>query len=290
MIRGLVAAAAVGCAASALRAVARTTVVYSAPGGRQLRLDACTPDGLGPFPAVILVHGGAFRAGSRRGDPRPLLAPLTHAGFAWFSIDYRLAPRYRFPSAVDDVDAAILWVRAHAGQFQVDPRRIALLGESAGGELVAMAAVNATPATRVAAVVDMYGPTDFVLQEHRLGRLGGDMIALFGNRPLDPATWSLLREASPVNFVKPGLPPFLIVHGTADPIVFYAESVELAQRLRSCGDACQLLTIPGGYHAMANWARIDPRFKDQVVGWLRARLMPRGGPVLAALRPRAPGR
>ena len=119
------------------------------------------PDGPGPFPAAILVHGGGFDGGSRATNMAPTFQPLADAGFAWFSIDYRMAPEFRFPEAKEDIDAAIKWVKANARTYKVDPARIVLAGESAGGFLVNYAATHETPATRVAAVVDIYGPVDY---------------------------------------------------------------------------------------------------------------------------------
>src|SRR4029078_12272428 len=91
----------------------------------------------------------------------PTFQPLADAGFVWFSIDYRMAPEFRFPQAKEDVDAAITWVKQNAKTYKVDTSKIVLSGESAGGYLVNYAATHETPATRVAAVADFYGPTDY---------------------------------------------------------------------------------------------------------------------------------
>ena len=118
-----------------------------------------------------------------RGDKQtyitPLFEPLSKAGFVWFTIDYRLAPQHRWPACAGDVDAAIRWVKTHAKDYKVDSRRIALIGESAGGHLVSYAGVRATEVTRLAAVVPIYAPHDlefqvescpFSLCVHRRGR------------------------------------------------------------------------------------------------------------------------
>jgi len=89
-------------------------VEYSRPGGKPVLLDLHIPDGPGPFPAAILVHGGGFDEGSKSTNVRPLFDVLANAGFAWFSIDYRLAPEFRFPQANDDLNSAIRWVKANA--------------------------------------------------------------------------------------------------------------------------------------------------------------------------------
>ena len=105
-----------------------------------MMLDSYLPGSPGPHPGVILIHGGAFRFGERAWE-RYLATALVDAGFAAFSIDYRLAPEFPFPAAVDDVLAAVAWVRAHATEYGVDPREIGAIGESAGGHLAAMFAV-----------------------------------------------------------------------------------------------------------------------------------------------------
>src|SRR6185436_17289547 len=110
-------------------------VEYGKPGGHSLLLDVHVPDGPGPFPAAILVHGGGFDGGSRATNMAPTFQPLADAGFAWFSIDYRMAPEFRFPEANEDIDTAIKWVKANARTYRVDAAKIVLAGESAGGFL-----------------------------------------------------------------------------------------------------------------------------------------------------------
>jgi alpha-L-fucosidase 2 len=148
-----------------LQAETRTDIEYGTAGGESLRLDANVPEGKGPFPAVILIHGGAWSGGDKSGGKNrgliaPMEEPLSRAGFAWFSINYRLAPKNRYPACIEDVETAIRWVKSHAGEFDVDTNRLALAGESAGAHLAALAAVRATPATRVRAVVAFYGGFD----------------------------------------------------------------------------------------------------------------------------------
>src|ERR1022692_2847206 len=143
--------------------VDKQNVEYGSPGGHALLLDLHIPDGPGPFPTAILVHGGGFDQGSKSTNVRPLFEPLSNAGFAWFSVDYRLAPKVHFNEAMDDVFTAIKWVKAHAAQYHVDTKRIALIGESAGGLLVNYGGTHVTAATKVAAVVDFYGPSDYGL-------------------------------------------------------------------------------------------------------------------------------
>src|SRR3954449_894847 len=121
---------------SAAFALDKTDVEYSRPDGKPLLLDIHVPEGKGPFPAAIVVHGGGFDQGTKTSYVGPWLEVLTKANFAWFSIDYRMAPAYRFPQPVDDVNAAIRWVKANAKTYNVDSSKIALSGESAGAYLI----------------------------------------------------------------------------------------------------------------------------------------------------------
>lgn len=105
-------AALIACSALA-QAKLQKDIEYGRAADVSLKLDASVPDGPGPFPAVIIVHGGGFTGGNKQMYVTPILEPLTRAGFAWFSIDYRLAPQYKFPAAIDDVDRAIEYVKSH---------------------------------------------------------------------------------------------------------------------------------------------------------------------------------
>lgn len=261
------------CAAVAARAAVQTDIEYGRAGGVSLKLDASIPDGPGPFPAVILVHGGGWNAGDKSGGPgkgymAPMHGPLAAAGFAWFSINYRLAPDFRHPAQVEDVETAIRWVKAHAAEYHIDPRRIALSGESAGGHLVAMAAVRADASTRVAAVVPFYGVFDMVAEAKRRKTIT-NFARLLGHDTMDDTLVKLMHDASPINFVQPGLPPFLLLHGTADQSVAFQQSVDLQGKLRAAGVACELIAIKDGPHGMLPWPPLAPDFKDRVVAWLR---------------------
>ncbi|MCX6953720.1 MAG: alpha/beta hydrolase [Verrucomicrobia bacterium] len=264
------------CATVAARAAVQTDIEYGRAAGVSLKLDASIPDGPGPFPAVILVHGGGWSAGDKSGGPSkgymaPMHAPLAAAGFAWFSINYRLAPDFRYPAPVEDVETAIRWVKAHAAEYHIDPRRIALSGESAGGHLVAMAAVRADATTRVAAVVPFYGVFDMVAEAKRRPTIT-NFARLLGRDTMDETMLKLMHDASPINFVQPGLPPFLLLHGTADQSVAYQQSVDFQARLRAANVPCELIPIKDGPHGMLPWPPLAPDFKDRVVAWLRTAL------------------
>jgi acetyl esterase/lipase len=262
----------------AMRAEIKTDIEYGTASGVSLRLDASIPEGPGPFPAVILIHGGGWSAGDKSGGPQkgymaPMHEALTKGGFAWFSINYRLAPDFRHPAASEDVETAIRWLKKNAGTYRVDPRRIAISGESAGGQLAALAAVRGSDDTRVAAAVVFYGMFDFVAEtKRRDGVVGPSFVKLFGRESLDEPMRKLMHEASAINFVKPGVPPFLLVHGTEDKSVSYEQSVDMQARLREAGVPNELITIKEGPHGMLPWPALAPDFKDRVVAWLQRTL------------------
>jgi len=273
----------------ALPAFDRNDVEYSRPNGKPLLLDVHVPAGEGPFAAAIVVHGGGFDQGTKRSYVGPLLEVLTKNGFAWFSIDYREAPNSRFPVPVEDVNAAIRWVRKNAAEYHVDPAKLALIGESAGAFLVTYAATHETAETKVAAVVDMYGPVDYermakLRRDHperfdmasanrHLANGGG--IAFFGVSKLDDAGLAHLREISPANAVHKGMAPFLMIHGTADEQVAYELSPAMCNAMKKMGDKCDLISVQDGRHGMTNWEKAPAmqHWKPELVAWLRKTLL-----------------
>lgn len=202
----------------AINAVAalKTDIEFARPGGFSLTLDAFVPEGPGPFATCILVHGGGFMRGDKTSYIKPLFEPLGQAGFAWFTINYRLAPTNRYPACVEDVESAIRWVKAHAAEYKVDPRRIALIGESAGGHLVSLVGTRTNRDLAVAAVVPIYAPHDLVLQVDHRAKLGPSMEALFGLKELNDQARTVLRAASSTAYLRRDLPPYLLIHGDKD--------------------------------------------------------------------------
>ncbi len=265
----------------------RKDVEYARPGGKPLLLDLHIPDGPGPFPAAILVHGGGFDEGSKSTNVRPLFDVLANAQIAWFSIDYRLAPEARFPQPVDDLNSAIRWVKANAAAWHVDVSRIAIIGESAGGFLVNYAGTHETPDTRVGAVVDFYGPVDYgklaeLRRDHperfnmtsinRHASNGGG-IHFFGVEQLDQAGLAKLRAASPIAAVHKGMAPFLCIHGTKDDQVAFEQSPAMCDAMHKVGAGCELITIEGGGHGMGGWRAPEMQhWKPEMVAWLHKTL------------------
>jgi alpha-L-fucosidase 2 len=267
--------------------VDQKNVEFASPGGKPLYLDLHVPDGPRPFPTAILVHGGGFDEGTRATNVRPLFDVLADAGFAWFSIDYRLAPAAHFPQAIEDLNTAIRWVKSNAATYHVDLSRIAIIGESAGGFLVNYAGTHDTPDTRIAAVVDFYGPVDYeqvadqrrdhperfnVASINRHAANGGG-IHFFGAEQLDDAGRAKLRAVAPLAAVHKGMPPFLCIHGTNDDQVPYEQSTEMCDAMHKAGVACELITIEGGGHGMSGWRAAEMQhWKPEMIAWLKTTL------------------
>ena len=263
------------CLTITAHAEMRKDIEFAKPNGVSLTLDAYVPDGKGPFPTVIIVHGGGFTRGDKQTFVPPLFEPLTKAGFAWFTINYRLHPQAQFPSNVEDVEAAIRWVKAHAKEYKVDRTRIVLMGESAGGALVSYAGVRAKADTRVATVVAFYGPHDWALrwQDEREGKVGPSAWREVFKVPADndPALPARLREISATTFIKKGLPPFLLLHSTTDKQVNYQQSVEFQEKMKAAGNVCDLITVEGAEHGM-DIIRKYPDTQVKMIAWLRQTL------------------
>src|SRR6266540_4176255 len=205
----------------------RGDIEFAVKGDVRLTLDAYVPEGAGPFPAVIVVHGGGFTRGDKQTYVKPLFEPLTRGAFAWFTISYRLAPAYRFPAAVEDVESAVEYVKTHAKQYKADPNRIGLVGESAGGHLVSFAGTRGKKNSRVAAVVSFYGPHDLESRARSQETLSDSVKAFLGVSELGNKTWETLRSASPITHVSKDMPPYLLIHGTKDDLVPYDQSVRM---------------------------------------------------------------
>jgi len=248
-------------------------IEYSAPGGECLKLDAHIPEGKGPFPAVILVHGGGWNVGHKTVNfVQDLFPVLDKTGMAWFTIDYRLAPKYPYPAARLDVEAAVAWVKKNAKQYRVNPNRIALMGESAGAHLVNL--VGAKNDVGVAAVVCFYGPIEMEVFSRKFA---GKPIPL-GMRTFlaiddvdAPAAKAKLREVSPHTYLNRKTPPFLLIHGTLDEAVPYDQATLHVKIFREKGIPVELITVQDGIHGVINWEK-DPRFhmyKQPMIDWLK---------------------
>ncbi|MGY1643517.1 alpha/beta hydrolase fold domain-containing protein [Geodermatophilus sp. SYSU D00703] len=243
-------------------------VPYAAiPGIRPLELDLYLPAGDGPAPAVVFLHGGGWRLGSRRSAgpafPGPaLFEEVARAGIAVASVDYRLSGEAVWPAQLSDAKAAVRWLRARAGELGIDAGRVAAWGESAGGHLAALLGLTADdaalegdvgvtgPSSAVTAVAAWYPPTDLAGFAGDAGADPADASTreaqLLGAPPA--AVPDLAAQASPVTHVSPAAPPFLLLHGTADRFVPCVQSERLAAALDAAGADVTLHTYPGADH------------------------------------------
>ncbi len=248
-------------------------IEFAHPDGVSLTLDVHVPNGAGPFPTAVLVHGGGWVAGDKQQYITYIFQPLTDAGFVWFSINYRLAPQFRFPADAEDVEAAIRFVKANAAKYKVDPKRIALIGESAGGHLVSYVGARSKK-NQLAAVVSMYGIHDFVAAAVAWKPLPHELLDLFGIPAVDADTVPLLVKASPVEYISKDMPPFLLMHGSKDEDVPYEQSLEMCDRMKKAGAHCELITVEGAPHGMDHWES-HPEwlwYKKVLVDWLKKTL------------------
>ncbi|MBV9763011.1 MAG: alpha/beta hydrolase [Acidobacteriaceae bacterium] len=257
-------------------------VEYARVNGLALNLDASVPQTEPRSPAVILVHGGGWVRGDRRVDVAPLFEPLNNAGFAWFSIDYRLAADVtQFGVAIEDVQQAVRFVRSRAGEFHVDPDRIVLLGESAGGQLAAMAALRAAPGVCLKGVIALYAPTDLVSLAKESDYIPAGIRNSIRGTPWESLLMAGLAQLSPVNNLRPDMPPFLLIHGTQDALVPFAQSRDMCKRMLQANASCEVYPVLGGGHGL-RWWESDPKlangYKSKLIDWLRRQLAaPSGG-------------
>ena len=245
--------------------------VYADAGTRPLRVDLFLPRGTRQRPPLIVwLHAGGWRVGDRKRAP-DLSTRFAACGFAMSSIDYRLSREAKFPAQLDDVKSALRWLRDNAERFGFDARRIGLWGSSAGGHLAALAALGARdahdPPPAVRAVVVGYAPIDFLRMDaqrnHDLSTVDDPTAfapppgaftadadsyeSLLIGAPIEERP-DLVRAASPLTYVRPGAPPFLIVHGMSDVAVPSQQSVMLFEALARCGNDVTLQLVEGLGH------------------------------------------
>ena len=215
-------------------------------------LDIYLPnDGNGPFPVVFFAHGGAWMGGSKNDTQLVPFIGGVERGYAVIGLEYRLVPNVRYPENLYDINAALRWVAQNAETYLLDPSRTALCGASAGAQLAMMAAFTqgqvafgsppGLPTCRVLAVVEQFGPTDF-LKHHAHYDQSGYPRALPPGAPCAEDELlgaslaqipNLTRFANPIDNVHPAIPPVLIQHGRYDPIIPYQQGVELYEKIIS---------------------------------------------------------
>ncbi|WP_395093813.1 alpha/beta hydrolase fold domain-containing protein [Armatimonas sp.] len=233
-------------------------IEFTNPDNQHLLLDLARPEkGDGPFPAVLCIHGGGFRAGTRDGYDG-LIKQLAARGYVAITVDYRLAPKYPFPAAIHDVKAAVRWLRANAAKYHINPERIGVTGGSAGGHLALYLGVtggvkelegeggNPAQSSKVSCVVNFYGPSDLT-KSYGKSVDAAEVLPLFLGGNVEKERPKHIT-ASPLYWVTPLAPPTLCVHGTKDNYVAYEQSIWMVDRLLAAGVDAELVTLQGAGH------------------------------------------
>ncbi len=251
-------------------------------GGKELRLDLFVPESATPPPLVVYIHGGAWVEGSRKNLP---VQWVTEAGFALASISYRYSTEARFPAQIFDVKGAVRWLRAHAAEYGYDARKIGVIGTSAGGHLAVLLGTtgdkpelegdvggNAGNSSRVQAIVDFYGPADFMLRSETQPEMtdppASRVHRLLGAAPKDdPAQAKLASGACQVSEDDP---PLLIFHGADDRTVLPDQSQRLHDAYEAAGLDVTLEIVPNAAHDIEPF--LTPRIKQAVVAFLEKHL------------------
>ncbi|MCX6901026.1 MAG: alpha/beta hydrolase [Verrucomicrobia bacterium] len=239
-------------------------IEYVSGGGKAQSLDLYLPKSDRPLPLIIWVHGGAFRAGDKAQCPA---MALTRRGYAAASLNYRLSGQAIFPAAIEDCKAAVRWLRAHAKEYNLDPDHFGAWGSSAGGHLVALLGTsggvktlegsggNLEFSSRVQAVCDWFGPTDFLQMEAHALTPGKPFSHDAADSPESLFIGGAIQEnkekaqrANPITYATPDDPPFLIMHGDRDPLVPHHQSELLAAALKKAGVEVTFHTVKDAGH------------------------------------------
>lgn len=238
-------------------------VAYNTESATQ-KLDIYVPEGTGPFPVIIAIHGGAFMMGSKDSGDVASMVKAVNKGYAVVSVDYRLSGEAKFPAAIDDIQSAIKFVKDNAGQYNLNPNKVATWGGSAGGNLAALAGTKGdkTKNTDVQAVVDWFGPIYFSTMDQEFANLGVTPAMGSTNTATSPETKylgqtigsseaePLVKQASPQTYISSNSPAFLIQHGTVDKNIPITQSENFASKLQSVigADKVSFEKIEGAAH------------------------------------------
>jgi acetyl esterase/lipase len=247
---------------------------YATADGVDLFLDLHVPS-TDDAPLVVYAHGGGFALGERTDAEKERLVALAGHGVAVASIDYRMAAAALFPAQVEDMQAAVRWLRAHAGEHGLRADRIGAWGASAGGYLATMAALTADDTSAVQAAVIWFAPSDLVSSARRSPLERQLLFAPFELAVLgvdDAATdGDLARRSSALSHVTPSAPPFLIAHGDSDRIVPLSQSAALHDALARAGVPATLTVLAGAGHEDPAFDR--PENHAMTAAWLRSILV-----------------
>lgn len=249
----------------------------------QLKLDIYEPQGFrGRRPGVLMAHGGGWVFGDKA-EYAKFGTALAEKGYVAFSINYRLLPTFPHPAQIDDAQRAMRWIRVHAADYNLDPKRIGALGDSAGGHLVSLLGTwdtrdNSAPelakfSSKANCVVDLYGPSDFTVPATQTTAQGLQLITLFFGGKTQEQAMDTYREGSPVAHVDRHSAPFLIMHGDKDPLVPISQSERLNKALKDAKVESTLVVFPNEGHGFTTAA--DQEKRDQLaLAFLKKHLRP----------------
>ena len=260
-------------------------VVYGVAEGENLVMDIYRCPTPGPHPALMMIHGGGWAGGDKAGDRGGALNLSTKAGIVCFSINYRLAPKFKYPAQVLDCARAVRWVRAHAQEYDVDPARIGAWGGSAGGHLSLMLGVikpdefqtpddpNKALSAKVQCVVDFFGPSDLSGTPVISAGAAAIVVNWIGAQPQDAP--DKYADASPITHVTKDAAPVIFLHGDADALVPLEQSVVMKAALDKVGVANELVVVKNGGHGFpgATQADIGAAYA-RALAWLTEHLKP----------------
>ncbi len=272
--------------AAEVRVPTQDGIVYGTADGQPLTMDYYAPKGAGPHPIAIIIHGGGYQRGTSKSGSEAYCADfLAPAGYAVFSINYRLAPRYPYPYMVYDVERAVRFLRHNAARWNAQPNRIALVGGSAGGFLSNMVGLLNVPgdpsaadpvdreSARVQAVVTLFAQSSFATVP-----LNADVHALLDPLIQQKGEAAALKEASPITYVHRGDPPFLQILGDKDEYIPFSEATNLDAALRKVGVSSEIIRISNGMHGTGAWHKLPgvPDWEVQMTKWLNKKLGHKG--------------
>jgi acetyl esterase/lipase len=242
-------------------------ILYSRAGGEKLMLDLAAPVEGGPYPAVLLLHGGAWSVGSRAelsrsgrdkdGKPTPsMIETVAARGYVAVTASYRLAPKFKFPAQIEDARTAVRFLRANAKKYNINPDKIAAGGFSAGGHLALLLGTAdkdsfdnkeyPEQSSRVQCVVSFFGPADLSLYAASEGIEDAYMVPWLGKACKTDR--EIYKKASPIEYVTKDDPPVLMIHGTADFVVPIIHSERMLKKLMEGGVSAELITVKGEGH------------------------------------------
>ena len=262
--------------------------VFTTVDGSELRYDIARPlKGNGPFPLVLCFHAGGWQLGDKK-SYRDIIRQLADRGFVAATVNYRFAPKCKWPGQLEDARTALHYFRKNAASFNIDPGRVAAIGDDAGAHLALMlglmgAKPNEPAENKIQAVVNFFAPLDLRTWNITSNWMEAQILLAFQKRS-ETIIVDLLgtadrkappfREASPITQVAAGAPPVLTVHGTKDPLVSVEQPKAFHEALRKAGIKEELLLVEGAEHSLASVNAPDDAGEKHMFAFLEQQLKP----------------